>query len=381
MQYRPLGRTGMQASIIGLGMEHLDRRPYEVADEVISAAIDHGITIADCFMPGDEVRRNIGRALKGRRDKLILQGMVCSVDLNEQYDISRDLATCETYFETLLRALQTDYIDCGMLFFMDTQEALDQVIGNGIYDYMLDLKQQGKIRSIGASSHNPLIARQMVERGMLETLLFSINPAYDRSPDSNATLDTLGVLQNEHLKGVDPARAALYLECERRGVGITVMKSLGAGKLLSAQHTPFQQPLTVGQCIHYALSRPAVASVMVGCSSAKEVEEACRYLTMTDEERDYSAIIEGGGATLQGACVYCGHCQPCPVNIDIASTHRYLDMALLDESSIPPSVRQHYGSMAAHGSDCIQCGSCEERCPFGVQVINNMERAAQVFGQ
>ena len=223
MIYRALGNTGMQASIIGLGMEYLDGKPYEVVDEVISAAIDHGINMADLFMPGEAVRRNIGRALKGRRDKLQIQGMIGAVDLREQYDISRDLPTCKKYFENLMKALETDYIDCGMLFYMDSQEHLDQVIDNGIYDYALKLKKDGVIRSIGASSHNPLIARKMVEQGMLDTLLFSINPAFDMRP-ADENLDSMwDSISDGRLAGVDPQRAALYLACELRGVGFTVM--------------------------------------------------------------------------------------------------------------------------------------------------------------
>ena len=59
---------------------------------------------------------------------------------------------------------------------------------------------------------------------------------------------------------------------------------------------------------------------------------------------------------------------------------KYLDMALLDENNVPPSVRQHYRELSARGSDCVECGSCEERCPFGVQVTENMRKAAAIFG-
>ncbi len=380
MKYRPLGNTGMQASVIGLGMEYLDGKPYEVVEAVIHEALKQGINIADCFMPGKTVRQHIGRALKGQRDKLIIQGMIGSVDLREQYDISRDLDTCKRYFEDLLTHLQTDYIDLGMLFFMDSQQALDEVLANGVYDYVLRLKEQGVIRAIGASSHNPVIAKELVDRGMVQSLLFSINPAFDMTPDGAASLDMLADLKGQQLKGVDPKRGALYLACEQKGVGITVMKTLGAGKLLSAEHSPFKRALSVGQCIHYALSRPAVASVLLGCATPEQVREACGYLSLSEQEKDYSDIIEGYTGAMQGACVYCSHCQPCPVGIDIAALHRYLDIAKLDLDQVPGSIRQHYLSLEAKGGDCIQCGSCEERCPFQVQVIDNMATAQEVFG-
>ena len=380
MIYNALGKTGLNVSAIGIGTEHLDGRPYEVAEEVIHAAAAAGINVMDLFMPGEEVRRNIGRALKGIRQDFMIQGAIGSVDLRDQYDISRDLDTCKRYFDRLLKALDTDYIDFGMFFFMDTQDALDQVLNNGIADYAQKLKQQGVIRHLGATSHNPLISRKMAQMGLIETLMFSVNPAFDMNPAS-ATLDNMLVEMGDHrLEGVDPDRAALYLLCEKKGIGITSMKTLGAGKLLSAEHTPFRAPLSVGQCIHYALSRPAVASVMLGYSSATEVAEACHYLEMSEEEKDYGTVIQGYAGLMRGACVYCSHCQPCPVEIDIASVHRYLDIARLDKAHIPPSVRQHYDSLAARGSVCIACGNCEERCPFGVDVINNMAEAALTFG-
>ncbi len=101
MQYRPLGKTGYNVSAVGLGAEHLDNKPYAVVEETILAALDAGINIMDLFMPGDEIRSNIGRALGKRRKDVVIQGHIGSCDLNEQYDRSRDAAVCERYFEAL----------------------------------------------------------------------------------------------------------------------------------------------------------------------------------------------------------------------------------------------------------------------------------------
>jgi aryl-alcohol dehydrogenase-like predicted oxidoreductase len=98
MQYRPVGQTGLEASIIGLGTEHLDGKPRRTAEETIHAALDYGINIMDVFMPGAEVRRNIGRALQGRRDKMLIQGHIGSTDVGQQYDMSRELPLCKKYF-------------------------------------------------------------------------------------------------------------------------------------------------------------------------------------------------------------------------------------------------------------------------------------------
>ena len=96
------------------------------------------------------------------------------------------------------------------------------------------------------------------------------------------------------------------------------------------------------RCIHYALTRPAVASVMLGCQTKAEVLEAVRYLDMSDEERDYAGALGSLRNDFRGNCVYCGHCQPCPMEIDIATVNKYLDIARLDKANMQPSLRSHY---------------------------------------
>lgn len=380
MEYRNIGKTGMAASIIGLGAEHLDGKPYGVVEETIHAALEHDINIIDIFMPGDEIRSNIGKALGSRRKDMIIQGHIGSVDLSQQYDISRDLDTCKRYFEKLLKNLQTDYIDVGMLFFMDSHEAYQQIQDNGIIDYVLELKKQGVVRSIGTSSHNPEVARKVLASGIVDLMMFSINPAFDMTPAETDVLGTMGNLAEQQYVTIDPVRAELYKYCEQQEIAITVMKTLGGGRLLSSEHSPFKKAMSVTQCIHYALTRPGVVSTLIGCQSAKQVEEAVSYLKSTEEERDYMHIIDGYQGELSGKCVYCNHCQPCPSDIDIAMVNKYLDIATLDTNQVPPSIIQHYQSLSASGADCIACGSCEDRCPFSVPIIENMERAAALLG-
>ncbi|NLF94039.1 MAG: aldo/keto reductase, partial [Oligosphaeraceae bacterium] len=299
----------------------------------------------------------------------------------EQYDISRDPEVCKRQFDRLLQHLNTDYLDIGMLFFMDTDRDIEEVTANGILDYALGLKQQGVIRLLGASVHNPATAARLVRLGVLDLLMFSINPAFDLMEGAHDIAAILGQEFSRSMQAVDSARADLYRLCESRGVSITVMKALGAGKLLSAQHTPFNQPLTPAQCIHYALSRPAVVSVLVGCQSRAQVLAAAAYPGLPEAEKDYSTVIASVKRDFKGSCVYCGHCQPCPQGIDIAAVNKYLDIARLSEQDIPPGIAAHYRALARHAGDCVSCGHCEKRCPFGTPVIKNMAQAAALFGQ
>ncbi len=381
MKYRKIGNTGMSASVIGLGTEYLDGKPYSVVEETINAALEHDINIFDVFMPGEEVRRNIGKALGKRRKDVIIQGHIGSVDLHQQYDTSRDLDICKKYFEGLMENLGTDYIDVGMLFFVDSDESLEQMKSNGIIDYALELKEKGIIKAIGTSSHNPKIARKILETGIIDLMMFSVNPAFDMTSPEIDVLESVLELEKQEYNTMDPVRDELYKYCEQQGIAITVMKAFGGGKLLSEEHSPFKKAMTPTQCIHYALTRPGVTSTMVGCKSAKEVKEAVNYLDTNADKRDYIDIIREYKGELEGQCVYCSHCQPCPANIDIAMVNKYLDIALLDTSKIPPSIIQHYRSLQNKGEDCTNCGTCEEKCPFSVPVIENMKKASKLLGQ
>lgn len=378
MEYREIGKTGCRGSVIGMGCENLDGAPYEQVSDAISAALEQGVNMFDVFMPGQEIRENIAKAMGSRRKDVMIQGHVGSTDVREQYDISRDLPTVKQYFENLLRLF--GYIDFGMMFFIDSQQDYKDVFETGFADYVLQLKENGDIRHIGFSSHNPVTAARVVETGLPEMMMFSVNPAFDLYPAETNVLDELhSTLDPTAFRGIDPRRTALYQLCQQRGLGITVMKTLGAGKLISPEHTPFARPMTVTQCIHYALTRPAVASVMLGCRTGAEVRDAVRYLDATDEERDYSQVLSTLRNDFRGNCVYCSHCQPCPSGIDIAAVNKYLDIARLDQENIPPSIRSHYASLTHKGGECIECGNCEARCPFGVAIRQNMAEAARIF--
>lgn len=379
MEYREIGKTGKRGSIIGIGCENLDGKPYTQVEETIHAALESGINMFDVFMPGNEVRENIARALGSRRSEVMIQGHIGSTDIRQQYDISRELPVVKKYFENLLRIF--GYIDFGMMFFIDSEEDYQGVFETGFIDYVQKLKKQGDIRHIGFSSHNPNMAMRVINTGVPEMMMFSINLAFDLYPAEVNALEELGQGLNQGaFRGFDPKRAALYTLCEQKNIGITVMKTLGAGKLISAEHTPFDRPLTVAQCMHYALTRPGVASVMLGCQTRGQVLDAVRYLELSDQEKDYTDVMNTLRNDFRGNCVYCSHCQPCPAGIDIASVNKYLDIACLDTAHVPPSIRSHYSELARSGKDCIGCGNCEKRCPFQVPVIANMARAADIFG-
>lgn len=380
MKYRTLGKTNLVVSEIGLGGEWFNGLTPEESKKIIDTADENGINYIDIFMPQAPTRDNIGAALEGRRERFIIQGHLCTVYEDEQYMRTRDIEKTKASFKDLLARLRTDYIDVGMIHYVDSEDDFKTVFEGPIYEYALELKEKGVIRHIGMSSHNPHIALKAVEKGYIDVLMFSINPAYDMEASDTDIYDLMEFkgMEKGHLVA-DEARQKLYSLCESSGVAITVMKPLGAGTLLDAKSSPFGVAMTVPQCIQYALDRNGVKVVIVGCHTVQEVLEAVKYYDLSSEERSYSHIFASGNSIhMTGRCMYCNHCQPCPAHIDIAAVTKFLDLALQQES-VPETVMEHYKSLSANADDCLMCGKCESNCPFGVNIRENMKKARSVF--
>ena len=380
MQYRLLGKTGIQVSEIGLGCEGFAGGTEENALDMFEAALDAGINCMDLYSSDPVLRSRIGQFLEGRREKFIIQGHLCSVWKDGQYKASRDIGEVRTAFEDLLQRLKTDYVDIGMIHYVDSPDTWREIADGDVMRYALEQKRAGRIRSIGLSSHNPAAALAAVESGLVDVLMFSVNPCYDLLPGTENCED---LWADESYAGelvnMDPERERLYETCQRLGVGITVMKAFGGGDLLTTD-SPAGMALTASQCIHYALTRPAVATVFSGVRSLDDLRVTLEYESATPKQRDYAAALAAfPRISWKGHCMYCGHCAPCPKNIDVASVTKFLNLCRA-QGAVPETVREHYAALKSHAGDCIGCGQCETRCPFGVEIRSNMQEALHVFG-
>ena len=380
MIYRKLGKTGLEVSEIGFGGEWLEQHDEDESVELMRYASTKGINIIDCWMPDPKSRDIIGKGMKGCRDKWIVQGHIGSTWQNGQYKRSREIDEIAPAFDDILKRMDTDYIDLGMIHYVDAEEDWNNCLNSEYIKYVHRLHDQGVIRHIGISTHNPRIAKKAVETGFVEMILFSINPAFDMRP-ATEDLDSMFTGYDESaLSGIDPERAQLYQLCDQRNVGITVMKGYCGGRLLKAESSPFKVAFTPKQCIHYVLTRPGVSSILVGFDTKQQVDEAVSYETATEEEKDYASIIANAPLhSYSGQCTYCGHCKPCPVNIDIAMVNKFYDLAT-QQKTVPESVREHYRNLGVTASSCIGCHGCESRCPFGVKISDRMAKAAELFG-
>ena len=157
------------------------------------------------------------------------------------------------------------------------------------------------------------------------------------------------------------------------------MKAFGGGELLT-KYSPAGMAMTPIQCIHYALTRPGVATVMSGVRTMQNLADSLRYEIASEEERDYATVFsQFPKISWAGHCMYCGHCAPCPKKIDVATVTKYLNLSKA-QGEVPETVREHYDVLGAKASDCIQCGACETRCPFQVPIMENMRKAKEIFG-
>ena len=366
MEYRKLPHGPERLSTLGLGMGGMQSAPPAEIRATIEEAIGHGINFFDLCAGGRSVYEPFGRAMEGARERVHFQLHFGAV-YNEagEYGWSRHLPTIRRTFEWELTALKTDYVDFGFLHCVDEESDLAEIEKNGILSFVADLKAQGVVRHIGFSSHTPSVAQRLLDTGLIDMMMFSINPAYDLECG-----DDYGI-------GTTAERAALFRRAESEGVGISVMKPFHGGQLLSDATSPFRRALTKNQCIRYCLDRPAVLSVVPGVRGLSDLRELLAYPDASAEECDYSLIGAFTPAAAVGHCVYCNHCQPCPAGIDIGLVNKYYDLSRSGDRM----AHDHYSKLTVRADACLSCGHCDRRCPFKVHQQSKMKEIAAYFGK
>lgn len=381
MEYRKLGNTGIEVSEIAFGAEFLVERPYEDTKVLIDACEEHGINFVDCWMSEPDVRSHLGRAIKPNRKNWVIQGHIGSTWQNNQYVRTREMDKVIPAFEDFMERFQMDTLDFGMIHYVDQLDDYNEIMEGPFIDYVRKLKSDGTIKHIGLSTHNPDIGLLAAENPEIELLMFSINPAFDMF----GTMEDIEEYRKEdaydrEFSSLNPKRAELYELCEKNGTALTVMKGFAGGNLLSDETSPFGVSLTPVQCIHYCLEQKGVSSIFVGVKTVAELEESLKYCNASDDEKDYAEVLKNAPKhSFEGQCTYCGHCQPCASEIDIAMVNKLFDLAK-NHDEVPASVQEHYNNLKFNATDCIACGDCELRCPFNVHIVDVMLDAQDLFG-
>ncbi len=381
MKYNQIGKTNYKVSEIGFGAEWMAQKTDEEVEKLIRHCEKHGVNLLDCWMSDPEVRDSLGKAIQKNRNHWIIQGHIGSTWQNGQYVRTRQMDKVKPAFEDLLTRLKTDHVEFGMIHYVDEVDEYNEIMANEFMDYVKQLKKDKKIHHIGISTHNPEVGLLAAENPDIELMMISLNSAFDMMPP--VVLDDYfdNTKYNEDLSGIQPIRSQLYQKCVETNTSITIMKGFAGGRLLNEKDSPFGIALTPIQCIHYALTRPSSKSILVGVNNIEELNQSLKYESADNEEKDYSKIlINAPKHSYLGKCTYCGHCAPCPLHINIAMVNKLYDLASIHDE-VPSSIQEHYNNLEAHASDCFGCKKCESRCPFDVEIIEVMKKAASLFGK
>jgi predicted aldo/keto reductase-like oxidoreductase len=369
MENRTLGRTGLEVSGLGIGTEHLRGQPRETVVSTLRRAMDRGVSYFDVIFALPEYLDHLREAFQGCRDGVLLTAHLGSTERGGQYYKTRTARRCETSLLDVLRRLDTDHVDVLFLHNFNAVKDWDGALGSGYLDLATRLRDAGKARFLGISGHYPEVMALAVEAGLVDVVMFPINLFSHAMPGRTELLDL----------------------CLRQNVGVVAMKPFGGGKLLNKRGTirvPAYQAagtafkaripggITPAQCLSYVLAQRGVSMALPGVKNETELEKAIQTLEATAAERDFSGLLADFGRYVEGECTYCNHCLPCPVTIDIGEVTHLLDLADL---GLTADLRAAYQALAVRASACTECGACTKRCPFGVDVVANMRRAAALF--
>ena len=365
MQVRKLPRGAEQISVIGLGLGIA--KPGDDVSALVRGALERGINYFDLCCAYESTCSQLKEPFSEvPRESFYTQLHLGAVFKNGAYAFSRKLDKVRDVFLHEIDSFGLGYTDFGMLHCIDEESDLNYVLTKGIYQLAQDLKAQGIIRHLGFSTHNPAIARKLLELGGFDLFMFSINAAFDFKQDGELAL------------GETSEREELYRLAQAQQVAISVMKPFAGGQLLQAQSSPIGVPLSVVQCLQYVLDRPAVVTALVGASQVAELDDYLKLFTATPDERDYgAAMAHASAAPNLKRCVYCNHCAPCPKKINVGLCNKYYDLALMGDNL----AREHYLNLEHHASECNDCGHCIKRCPFKCDQIARMHEIAAYFGR
>ena len=343
MEYRKLGRTGLEVGVIGLGTEHLEKK-RETLDEVLRLGVEAGGNYVDLLYVEPEYWEEFGSVYKAYRDKLVVAAHWGSGPCHE-LEFSRNC------FEDMLSHLGNDYAEIGLMTMAIESKKTWNGWAQEAIEHLQRYKEQGRIGAIGGSGHNADIAIKAVESGQIDVLMFGIN------------------MLNEDKAKIE----TLYQACVTHEVGLVAMKPYHGGTLLSVGGEP--SGITPAQCLEYVFSLPVSAAVP-GPRTVSEWQATLRYLETPDEERDYRPVIENLGGYLKGQCTYCQHCLPCPQGIEIGWIIWHVDQVRGRDIE---EVKEWYSGFPVKATACVECGDCLERCPFDVDIIAKMQEAVALF--
>ena len=326
MKTMTLGSTGITVNRNGFGALPVQRVSVEEAGRLLRKAFENGIRFFDTARSYSDSEMKIGLALSDVRDQIYIATKTPSTTVEGFW---KDL-------ETSLSLLKTDYID--IYQFHNPAFCPKPGDGTGLYEAMLEAKAQGKIRHIGITNHRLAVAEEAVDSGLYETLQFPFSYLASEKDE------------------------ALVKRCAEKNVGFICMKALSGG-LITRSDAAYA----------YLAQFPNTLPIW-GIQRESELDEFLAYNNdpprMTDA---LAAFIEQERVSLAGDfCRGCGYCMPCPAGIEINQCARM--SLLLRRSPAANWLTPAWQEKMEKIEDCLHCGQCMQRCPYGLQTPDLLRR-------
>ncbi|UCH37772.1 MAG: aldo/keto reductase [Candidatus Bathyarchaeota archaeon] len=340
MQYRSLGQTGLDVSVIGIGAAMLGQSRASYAVKVVERAIELGVNYIDTARGYWNSEIKLGSAIKGQRSHVYLS--------SKTHAFSREDAWRE--LKESLERLQTSYLDNYHLHALHDQADIDRRLGpGGALEALIEAREQGLVHHIGCTSHRSSILIQALKHFEFETILVPMN-----------------FVEREPLEQLIPL-------CQQQRVGITIMKPVATG-LLPAR-----------LALKWLLNQP-IASAVPGMTTIEEAEENALvgHLENTSLTLDERAEVHQFQRQLDHVrCRICRLCEPCPQQIPIGSIlgtdvmyDHYRNMGPDMFHKFPwdiEQIKKHVGERKKRITaiqSCTQCGECESKCPYQLPIID-----------
>ena len=332
MEYRILGKTGLKISRLGFGGIPIQRVDAEQTKALIHLAREKGINYIDTARAYTVSEEYLGYALEGIRQDFILA--------SKTYSRSKEAAAAD--IETSLKNLRTDYIDLYQIHNPSAAE-LEQVLSpDGALAALQEAKAQGKIGHIGITLHSVDLFKQAVDFDWAETIMFPYNIVETQGQD-------------------------LIHTCAEKNIGFIAMKPLAGGALDDA-------PLALS----FIAANPDVTVVIPGMATLEEMEQNMASMEQPVEidPQKLQEIRDGLGTQF---CRRCNYCAPCSAGIPISAV--FLMEGYYSRYNLKEWAVARYEALAHTAADCIDCGLCEERCPYDLPIRKMLEKAKAVFGK
>ncbi|GAB6179261.1 aldo/keto reductase [Desulfotomaculum defluvii] len=335
MQYRTLGRTGLEVSVIGFGGIPIQRVTEQEAVTLVNRALDLGINFFDTARGYTDSEAKLGLVLKQRRKEAILatKSMARTKD-GMTADIQKSLTT-----------MGVDYIDLYQCHNVKDHESLEQILSpNGALVALKEAQSKGLIGHIGITGHVQETLVEALKTGKFATVQFPFN-------------------------AVETEAKELLAMAQQTNTAIIVMKPMAGGALRNAR-------LALG----YLLEQP-VTTIIPGVDSLQQIEENAQlgneFTPLREEER--IALKEETEKLGPVFCRRCEYCKPCPQGIDIPTV--FLLEGYYNRYDLKDWAKERYKALEAKADMCIECGQCEEKCPYSLPIRKLLSEAGGILAE